>query len=61
MASHWFFTHDGQPMLGPFTSEKLKQMAASGQILPTDKVRKVGKDKTVTASRVKGLFAPSVG
>ena len=61
MASMWFYKRDGKLMVGPFSAKKLKQMAASGQILPTDKVRKVGKDKTVTASRVKGLFAPSVG
>ena len=60
MASRWFYTHDGQPRLGPFTAKKLKEMAASGQILPTDAVRREGKDKSVTANRVKGLFAPAV-
>jgi hypothetical protein len=48
-------------MLGPFTAEKLKELASTGVLLPTDKVRRVGKDKMVTAGRVKGLFAPSVG
>ena len=59
MASQWFYTREGQSMFGPFSAEKLKQMAASGQILPTDKVRRVGKDRMVTANRVKGLFAPA--
>ncbi len=61
MSTKWFFTHDGQLILGPFTSEKLKEFASEGLLLPTDKVRRVSKDRLVTASRVKGLFAPSVG
>jgi hypothetical protein len=61
MASKWFFTHDGQLILGPFTSAKLKEFASEGVLLPTDKVRRVGKDRMVTAGRVKGLFAHSVG
>jgi hypothetical protein len=59
MASRWFHKRDRQPMHGPFTAKKLKEMASSGQILPTDSVRREGTDTMITAQRVKGLF-PSI-
>jgi len=61
MASKWFYKRDNQMMLGPFTAKKLKEMAASGQILPTDTVRRDGAEMMVTARRVKGLFPPHAG
>jgi hypothetical protein len=57
VASMWFYKRDGKLMIGPFTSEKLKEMAATGQILPTDTVRRDGAGMMmVAARRVKGLF-----
>jgi len=61
MASKWFHKRDGQKMTGPFKAETLKQMAASGQILPTDTIRRVGADAMVLARRVKNLFPPQAG
>lgn len=60
MPSQWFFSSDGRTMLGPCTSLEMKHLAATGRILPTYRVRRKGRGKTVTASRVKGLFGPSV-
>jgi hypothetical protein len=61
MASKWFHQRDRQPIHGPFTAKRLKEMAASGQILPTDMVRREGSDAMVTAQRVKGLFPSHIG
>ena len=48
-------------MAGPFTAKELKEMASSGQILPTDTVRREGAEMMVAARRVKGLFPPLAG
>jgi hypothetical protein len=61
VATQWFYTRVGQETLGPCTSRTLKQLASTGQILPTDMVRKEGMEKAVRARRVKGLFAPAAG
>jgi len=61
MAFKWFHQRYGQPLQGPFTAMQLKEMAASGQILPTDIVRREGAEMMVTARRVKGLFPPHAG
>jgi hypothetical protein len=61
MASKWFHQRERQPMLGPFSAKKLKQMASSGQILPTDTVRREGAETMMAARRVKGLFPPQTG
>lgn len=58
MATKWFHKRDGQAIHGPFTAKKLKEMASSGQILPTDTVRRESAEKLIAASRVKGLFPP---
>ena len=54
----WYFTRDGKQVQGPFTDTRLKQLAASGHLLPTDRVHRLGMDKAVRARRIKGLFAP---
>jgi hypothetical protein len=55
----WFYKRDGKLMLGPFSAKKLKEMASTGQILPTDTVRRDGAGMMmVAARRVKGLFPP---
>lgn len=55
MADQWFVQRDGQK-LGPMPTAKLKQLAASGKVSPTDLVQKEGMGKWVQASAVKGLF-----
>lgn len=57
MATGWFFSRDGQTMHGPCSSKQLKRLATTGQLLPSDRVRRVGAEKTIVAGRVKGLFA----
>ncbi len=58
MPNRWFYTRDGQKMIGPVSSQSLKQLASTGKILPTDRVWKEGMEKKVRARRIKGLFAP---
>jgi hypothetical protein len=58
MPRKWFYTRDRHEMIGPFTAKELKRLAANGELLPTDRVNKTGMQRTVLASRVKGLFAP---
>jgi len=45
-------------MLGPYTSLEMKQLAFTGQILPTYRVKRKGREKSVIARNVKGLFRP---
>jgi hypothetical protein len=54
----WYFTRVGKQTQGPFTDKRLKQLAAMGQLLPTDKVHKLGMEKPLTARKVPGLFDP---
>jgi hypothetical protein len=53
--SLWYYEHDGQSG-GPVRVSQLRQMAAKGQLLPTDRVRKEDMDRWVKARAVKGLF-----
>jgi hypothetical protein len=55
--THWYYDHDGH-VGGPITVSELRQLAASGELLPTDRVRKEGMERWVKARAVKGLFAP---
>jgi len=59
MSSQWFYSLDGQMMLGPCTSLEMKHLAATGQILPTYRVQRKGREKTMMARNVKGLFLPA--
>jgi GYF domain 2 len=56
MPTQWFYSHDGQTMIGPCTSLEMKQLASTGQILPSYRVQRKGREKTVMARNVKGLF-----
>lgn len=56
MAGEWFCEIGGRA-IGPLTSQQLRAMAASGQIVPTDRVRRGDSGGWVTANHVKGLFA----
>ena len=51
----WFCQIAGRE-IGPLSSQQLKAMAAQGQILPTDNVRRGTTGHWVAASRVRGLF-----
>ncbi len=51
----WYFTRNGQQQ-GAVTTEQLNQLAASGQLLPTDMVWKHGMQKWSQASTINGLF-----
>lgn len=55
---HWFYDHAGR-VGGPVNVTELRHLAANGQILPTDQVRKEDMDRWVKAGAVKGLFAPA--
>ncbi len=55
MASQWYYLVNGQQQ-GPIGSDQLKQMAASGQLQPTDMIWREGLADWVQAGRIKGLF-----
>ena len=59
MATQWFYSLDGRTMLGPCTSLEMKELASAGKILPTHRVKRKGRAKTVMARNVKGLFQPA--
>jgi hypothetical protein len=59
MSVQWFYSSDGKMMVGPCTSLEMKNLASTGQILPTYRVRRKGRAKTVMARNVKGLFRPT--
>jgi hypothetical protein len=59
MPTQWFYSLDGRMMLGPCTSLEMKRLASTGQILPTYRVKRKGRVKTVMARNVKGLFPPA--
>jgi hypothetical protein len=54
MAQEWYVTLNGQ-QTGPLGAEQLKQMAASGQLQPTDMIWKQGMQNWVPAKSLKGL------
>jgi hypothetical protein len=58
MADQWYYARDGNK-LGPCSAQQLKDLAAAGQIQPTDTIWKEGLDHGVAASRVKNLFPPA--
>ncbi len=55
MGRAWYYTRDGQK-LGPVSSTELKQLAASGNLQPTDNVWNDQMDKWVAARSIKNLF-----
>lgn len=56
MANDWFYTLDGRPAATPVAAAQLKQLAASGQLKPTDLVWQEGMLDWVPAGAIKGLF-----
>jgi antitoxin component YwqK of YwqJK toxin-antitoxin module len=51
----WFILRNGK-QFGPCTSQQLKKMVASGELLGTDQVRRGDMPTPITASKIKGLF-----
>jgi hypothetical protein len=56
MANEWHYTQNGQAAAAPVSADALKQMAAAGQLQPTDMVWKEGMAQWVPAASIKGLF-----
>jgi hypothetical protein len=55
MADQWHYSHDQQEF-GPFSATRMKDLAATGEVLVTDAVWKDGSETRVLAAKVKGLF-----
>ena len=55
MADQWYYSQLGKHF-GPLTSAQLQQLAAAGQLLPTDPVIKQGMSSWVTARQIQGLY-----
>src|SRR6266542_3683454 len=55
MATEWYYARN-KKQLGPVSTARLKELAASGELQPTDKVWKEGIPKWVAAGSVAGLF-----
>ncbi len=58
MSSQWHYSKGGE-QLGPVSSERLRELAASGGLLPADLVWKEGLPEWRPASTLKGLFPDS--
>jgi hypothetical protein len=56
VADRWFYAR-GEGKKGPYSGQQLKDLAGTGDVLPTDTVWKDGVEKGALASRVKHLFA----
>src|SRR5215472_12089124 len=56
MANEWHYTLNGQQAAAPVAAAQLKQLAASGQLKPTDLVWQDGMLDWVPARDIKGLF-----
>jgi GYF domain 2 len=59
MIDAWYYSQT-DTKVGPYSGRQLKELAASGQILPTDSIWKEGIEKAVYARNVKNLFLPGV-
>ncbi len=55
----WYYTTDGQ-QLGPVSNTALREMAARGQLKPTDLVWHEGMSQWLPASATRGLFPTAV-
>jgi hypothetical protein len=60
MANEWYYTKQ-KKQRGPVSEEDLRELAASGELAPTDKVWKKGMEKWVAADTIKGLFGGGSG
>jgi hypothetical protein len=57
--SEWHYAKDGQ-QFGPINSTQLKQLAAQGQLTPSDMIWKDGMAEWAPAGSVKGLFTQEI-
>src|SRR6202790_5449538 len=55
MGTTYYYSRDAQ-RFGPVSTEQLRELAASGQLEPTDMIWKEGMADWVPAARLKGLF-----
>jgi hypothetical protein len=55
MSEMWYYNRGGATV-GPVSAPDLKQLASSGQLVPTDLVWKEGMRDWVPAEQLKGLF-----
>ncbi len=55
MDDKWYYSRGGK-QAGPISASEIKQLAASGQLLPTDMLWKDGMPEWVHAARFKGLY-----
>jgi hypothetical protein len=53
--SKWYYDHDGRTG-GPVSVSQLRELAATGELRPSDRIRKEDMDRWVKARAVKGLF-----
>lgn len=53
--AQWYLLRSGQEQ-GPVTDQQLRDLAAKGRILPTEKVRRADMDKPILAAVVPNLF-----
>ena len=53
--TQWYYRRHGRPH-GPFSPKEFKQLAASGQIPPTDEIRKDDMPNWVPGTKIEGLF-----
>jgi hypothetical protein len=56
MSEQWYYATNGQKY-GPVPAEKLRELALSGQLRPTDLVWRKGMSQWAAAQSIKGLFA----
>ncbi len=59
MSSLWYYTHGDGRQVGPISTEQLKQLAAEGQLLPGDLLRKKGTPRWRLARKARELFQSS--
>ena len=52
----WYVTRNGKRMHGPFSDAKLKRLASSGKLLPSDMLWLEGTTEWVPANSIEGLF-----
>jgi len=55
MAEEWYYLNNNEKV-GPVSAARLKKLAATGEIKPSDLVWKEGLTDWVEAKRLKGLF-----
>jgi len=57
MAIHWYYKREGH-CFGPYTAKEFKDLALSGELMPTDLIRRDGMPEFewVLGGKIEGLF-----